>query len=73
MCIIADYHLHTDHSGDSKAPMETQILTGIEKGLKIMCFTDHYDPDFPYENVPDVFHPARSNSVTRPTGKNTWK
>ena len=54
MCIIADYHLHTDHSGDSKAPMETQILTGIEKGLKIMCFTDHYDPDFPYENIPDV-------------------
>ena len=54
MCIIADYHLHTDHSGDSKASMETQILAGIEKGLKIMCFTDHYDPGFPYENVPDV-------------------
>ena len=54
MSIIADFHLHTDHSGDSKASMETQILAGIEKGLKIMCFTDHYDPDFPYENVPDV-------------------
>ena len=54
MSVLADYHLHTDHSGDSEAPMETQILAGIEKGLKIMCFTDHYDPGFPYENVPDV-------------------
>ena len=34
--------------------METQILAGIRKGLKIMCFTDHYDPGFPYENIPEV-------------------
>ena len=54
MSILADYHLHTDHSGDSEAPMETQILAGIRKGLKIMCFTDHYDPGFPYENIPEV-------------------
>ena len=54
MSVIADYHLHTDHSGDSTASMESQILAGIRKELKIMCFTDHYDPDFPYENIPDV-------------------
>lgn len=54
MNILADYHLHTDHSGDSTAPMETQILAGLDRGLKYMCFTDHYDPEFPYENVPDV-------------------
>lgn len=54
MSILADYHLHTDHSGDSEASMETQILAGIGKGLKIMCFTDHYDPGFPYENIPEV-------------------
>lgn len=54
MSIIADYHLHSEHSGDSTAPMEAQILSGIEKGLKYMCFTDHYDPDFPYANNPDV-------------------
>ncbi len=54
MIIIADYHLHTEHSGDSTAPMETQILAGLERGLKYMCFTDHYDCDFPYDNVPDV-------------------
>ena len=54
MSITADYHLHSEHSGDSTAPMETQILSGIEKGLKVMCFTDHYDPEFPYDNNPDV-------------------
>lgn len=54
MSIIADFHLHTDHSGDSTAPMETQIRAGLARGLSYMCFTDHYDPEFPYENVPDV-------------------
>ena len=54
MSIIADYHLHTDHSGDSTAPMETQIRAGLARGLRYMCFTDHYDPDFPYANNPDV-------------------
>ena len=54
MKIAADYHLHSAHSGDSTAPMETQILAGIRSGLSHMCFTDHYDPDFPYENVPDA-------------------
>ena len=54
MCIIADYHLHSSHSGDSSTPMESQIRTAIDRGLQYMCFTDHYDPDFPYDHNPDV-------------------
>lgn len=54
MPVIADYHLHTCHSGDSEAPMEAQILAGIRSGLRYMCFTDHYDPDFPYVLMADV-------------------
>lgn len=54
MQIIADYHLHTSHSGDSEAPMEEQILAGISRGLKYMCFTDHYDPFFPYARMADL-------------------
>ena len=54
MGILADCHLHTSHSGDSTAAMETQILSGIERGLKYMCFTDHFDPEFPYHILPDV-------------------
>ena len=54
MSILADCHLHTDHSGDSTAPMESQIRAGLARGLRYMCFTDHYDPEFPYDNLPDV-------------------
>ena len=54
MRILADCHLHTDHSGDSTAKMEEQILAGLERGLEYMCFTDHYDPGFPYDALPDM-------------------
>ncbi len=47
MPIISDCHLHTSHSGDSKAPMEEMILQGISKGLTTMCFTEHNDFEYP--------------------------
>ncbi len=49
--ILADSHLHSAHSGDSEAPMESMILRGIELGLHNMCFTEHNDYDFP--DAPD--------------------
>lgn len=45
--IIADYHVHSDFSSDSKAPMEQMIERGIELGLKKICLTDHMDYDYP--------------------------
>ena len=48
MPIYADCHLHSSHSGDSDASMESMIEKGIELGLKQMCFTEHMDMDFPY-------------------------
>ncbi len=47
MQITADCHLHSSFSGDSKTPMEEMILSGIGKGLKTMCFTEHNDFEFP--------------------------
>lgn len=47
MSISADYHLHTSFSTDSKTPMEDMISSGISKGLKTMCFTEHMDYDYP--------------------------
>lgn len=47
MAITADYHLHTSHSGDSGAPMESMIQRGIALGLTHMCFTEHNDMDYP--------------------------
>ena len=57
MPIIADYHMHSHHSGDSKAPMEEMIKDSIEKGLSEICFTEHLDLDYPeYPDLkPDTF------------------
>lgn len=51
MPITADCHLHSHHSGDSKASMEEMILRGIDLGLTTMCFTEHNDFDYP--DAPD--------------------
>lgn len=45
--IYTDTHLHTSFSSDSTADMESMIRKGIRLGLKTICFTEHYDPDFP--------------------------
>lgn len=45
--IYSDIHLHTSFSGDSETPMEDMIQSGIERGLRQMCFTEHLDMDYP--------------------------
>lgn len=40
-----DYHMHSNFSADSKAPMEDMIKKSIDLGLKEICFTDHVDYD----------------------------
>lgn len=47
MAITTDFHLHSNFSGDSDAPMEDMLAKGIELGLTHMCFTEHMDMDFP--------------------------
>lgn len=42
-----DYHLHSTHSGDGKVPDIVQAMAAIERGVKEICFTDHFDVDFP--------------------------
>jgi len=46
-----DFHLHTNFSSDSDATMEAMVQSGIKKGLKELCFTDHveFDPASPFE------------------------
>lgn len=51
MSILTDFHIHSDFSGDSDAPMESMIEEGIRIGLKTMCFTEHFDLDYPYEEI----------------------
>jgi histidinol-phosphatase (PHP family) len=49
--IIADYHVHSDFSGDSQTPMEQMIEQAIRLGLKRLCFTDHMDYDYPHQGA----------------------
>ena len=42
-----DFHVHSDFSSDSHAPMEAMIQEGIRLGLPGICFTEHMDLDFP--------------------------
>ena len=57
MAILADYHMHTNYSGDSQATMESMIESAIAKGLSHICFTDHLDLDYPYgkDDTPGMF------------------
>ena len=41
--MIADYHVHSEFSDDSRETMEKQIETAIRLGLDEICFTDHVD------------------------------
>lgn len=41
----ADQHIHTEFSGDSDTPAESQIARAKELGMKHICFTDHHDYD----------------------------
>lgn len=54
MAITADYHLHSSFSGDANTPIEEMVLKGISLGLTTMCFTEHMDMDYVYENPDDA-------------------
>lgn len=45
--ILADCHIHSSFSSDSGEPLENQVLSAVKKGLKTLCVTEHYDPDYP--------------------------
>lgn len=45
--ILWDCHMHSSFSADSETPMEKMIEKSILLGLSGICFTEHYDPDYP--------------------------
>ena len=45
--ILWDCHMHSSFSADSDTPMEKMIQTAADKGLMGICFTEHFDPDYP--------------------------
>lgn len=41
--MLADFHVHSEFSDDSKTPMEKQIERAVALGIGEICFTDHVD------------------------------
>ena len=52
-----DFHMHTNFSIDSTATMEEMVKSGIAKGLKELCFTDHIEYDPPTLDFDEVYCP----------------
>ena len=42
-----DTHLHSSFSSDSQSPMESMVKEGVRQGFQTLCFTEHYDYDYP--------------------------
>ena len=41
--MLADYHVHTSYSDDSRYPLMDVIRDAIAMGMEEICFTDHVD------------------------------
>lgn len=46
-----DFHMHSNFSADCSIPMANMIESGIKKGLKEICFTEHIDYDYPDNDI----------------------
>lgn len=55
--INKDFHIHSSFSTDSDAAPVTIIETALSKGLDTICFTDHMDCEWPYNNKEYIFNP----------------
>lgn len=55
--LYSDFHVHTNFSSDSTALPQKMIEKAINLGLNQICFTDHYDLDFPSndDNISNFF------------------
>lgn len=45
--ILWDCHMHSSFSADSETPMKQMIEKSMALGLSGICFTEHFDPDYP--------------------------
>ena len=50
-----DYHLHTKISFDTDAEPQSLLTAAEERGLREICFTDHYDHHFTPDEPHDLF------------------
>ena len=46
MGVRADFHMHTEFSGDSDASVRAMLDAALERGMEAVCITDHIDEDY---------------------------
>lgn len=51
--LLTDYHIHSNCSSDGYNTMLEMALASFEKGVSILCFTDHVDLDYYLTGEPD--------------------
>ena len=61
--LTADYHVHTDFSDDSRAPMDAVVRRALELGLDEICFTEHVDHGI--KTVTNCCYPAYFQELER--------
>ncbi len=49
-----DYHSHTHFSDDCSIPMDQMIQSAIDKGIRELAITDHFDPGYPEAEYPFI-------------------
>ncbi|HBT20121.1 MAG TPA: histidinol phosphate phosphatase [Peptococcaceae bacterium] len=42
---FCDYHVHCSYSADAEGSIEEYCLKAVEKGIRELCFTPHYEAD----------------------------
>lgn len=67
---VFDCHTHTDHSHDSKCPLDESCARAWELGLAGLCVTDHADVE--YARVADVRGAVRGSFLDAQAHKEAW-
>lgn len=52
--VRADFHMHTEFSGDSDATVRSMLDAALERGMEAVCITDHMDEDYPEDSETGV-------------------
>jgi len=55
---LLDYHVHSTHSGDGRAPLEEMCRLAVERGIAEIAFSDHLDNN-PDDDCYGLFDAAR--------------
>ena len=63
LVMIADMHVHSTFSPDGISTMEEQCIAALEKGERIICFTDHVDYNVAEKNNGIIKDNSKANFI----------